>query len=280
MKAQTIGFIGQGWIGKNYADNFEDRGCEVIRYGKEELYSKNKERIRECELVFIAVPAPTTPKGYDASIIRETLSLIGKGHTAVIKSTLPLGLTAKLQKEFPDIYLVHSPEFLSVSTAREDADFPERNIVGIPEDTPIYRDIAQKVFDVLPEAPYSLLCSSEEAEMIKYAHNISGYFQVILFNLLYDVAATHECQWDTLKEAFTKDSMMSHRYLSPVDKGGRGAGGECLIKDFATFISLYKAALPKDTKGLEVLTALEAKNKNLLKSSGKDIDILRGVYGD
>jgi 3-hydroxyisobutyrate dehydrogenase-like beta-hydroxyacid dehydrogenase len=28
MKAK-IGFIGQGWIGKNYADDFEERGMEL-----------------------------------------------------------------------------------------------------------------------------------------------------------------------------------------------------------------------------------------------------------
>jgi len=34
MEKQKIGFIGQGWIGKNYADNFEERGFTVIRYAK------------------------------------------------------------------------------------------------------------------------------------------------------------------------------------------------------------------------------------------------------
>ncbi len=29
-----IGFIGQGWIGKNYADDFEHRGYRVVRYSR------------------------------------------------------------------------------------------------------------------------------------------------------------------------------------------------------------------------------------------------------
>lgn len=36
-----IGFIGQGFIGKNYADDFENRGYEVVRYALEEPYLKN-----------------------------------------------------------------------------------------------------------------------------------------------------------------------------------------------------------------------------------------------
>ena len=42
---KKIGFIGQGWIGKNYADDFERRGLEVVRYALEEPYVKNKDKI-------------------------------------------------------------------------------------------------------------------------------------------------------------------------------------------------------------------------------------------
>ena len=68
MSKIKIGFIGQGYVGKNYADDFERRGYKVVRYALEEPYRKNKEQIRDCDLVFIAVPTPTTPKGFDESI--------------------------------------------------------------------------------------------------------------------------------------------------------------------------------------------------------------------
>ena len=45
MKNKKIGFIGQGWIGKNYSDDFEKRGYEIVRYSLEEPYVKNKEKI-------------------------------------------------------------------------------------------------------------------------------------------------------------------------------------------------------------------------------------------
>ncbi len=61
-KNKKIGFIGQGWIGKNYADDFEKRGFEVVRYAQEEPYIKNKEAIADCDIVFIAVPTPSTPE--------------------------------------------------------------------------------------------------------------------------------------------------------------------------------------------------------------------------
>src|SRR3989344_5315259 len=97
-----IGFIGQGYVGKHNADDLESRGYSIILYAKEEPYNKNKEAIKDCDIVFIAVPAPTIPKGYDASIIRSVLPFTGIGKIVVLKSTMFPGLTEKIQKEFPD----------------------------------------------------------------------------------------------------------------------------------------------------------------------------------
>ena len=80
-----IGFIGQGWIGRHYADEFESRLYSTVRYSLEEPYIANKDLIKNCEVVFIAVPTPTTEEGFDESIVRDALTLVGEGKTAVIK---------------------------------------------------------------------------------------------------------------------------------------------------------------------------------------------------
>ena len=69
-KKILVGFIGQGFIGKSMADDFEDRGYKIVRYSKNG-FSANKEKIAECDFVFIAVPTPSTPKGFDDSILLE-----------------------------------------------------------------------------------------------------------------------------------------------------------------------------------------------------------------
>jgi UDP-glucose 6-dehydrogenase len=73
--------------------------------------------------------------------------------------------------------------------------------------------------------------------------------------------------------------MMSPYYNQPVHKGGRGAGGNCFVKDMAAFRHLYEEIL-EDKSGAEVLKALEKKNVELLKESGKSEDIIKGVYGE
>lgn len=273
-----IGFIGQGWIGKNYADDFEARGYSVVRYGLEPEYTANKEKIKECDFVFIAVPTPTKPTGFDLGSLRAVLRLVGEGKVAIIKSTVIPGSTKKLAQDFPHCTVIHSPEFLLEKTAAYNAAHPDRNVIGLPYFDEPHKIIARKILDVLPTAPYELICPSGEAELIKYAHNIHGYLQVVFANMLYDLGAAHGTDWERMKGAFAADPYMCDKYLNPIHKSGRGAGGGCFIKDFEAFIESYRESL-SDTTGLQALEAIRNKNLQLLKDSDKDLEKIKEVYG-
>ncbi len=278
MNKPLIGFIGQGFIGKNYADDFENRGYSVVRYSLEEPHINNKEKITECDIVFIAVNANTTPNGFDDSNIRSGLSLVGEGKVVVIKSTLLPGMTKTTQKDFPLITVLFSPEFLSEVTAAHDAANPFSNIVGLPVSDEKHQVAATCVQEILPKAPFSLICDSDEAEIIKYTHNVSGYTQIITFNLMYEIARTLGHDWGNIGKALLADPLISNRYSNPVHKSGRGAGGHCFIKDFAAIADVYEKIVG-DKDGINVLRSLEIKNKKLLRSSGKDENLLEEVYG-
>ncbi|PJA08598.1 hypothetical protein COX69_01860, partial [Candidatus Falkowbacteria bacterium CG_4_10_14_0_2_um_filter_48_10] len=307
-KTPTIGFIGQGWIGKNYADDFEKRGLTVVRYALEEPYVNNGGRLKNCDIVFVAVPTPSTPQGFDDFILRQAVKKAGAGKIVVIKSTIVPGTTVSIQDENPDKFILHSPEFLTESTAAYDAAHPMRNIIGLPRDDEIYRQKADAVLAVLPPAEYTLICLAPEAELIKYAGNCWFYFKVIYINLLYDLAQKLSCRWEVLRDALAADPRIGSSHLNPVHqsgekggeaaaagirpplkfnelhlepvhKGGRGAGGHCFIKDFAAFRGIF-AMLVKDDLGLQVLEAVEKKNIQLLLDSHKDLDLLEGVYGE
>lgn len=274
-----IGFIGQGFIGKNYADDFTNRGFEVVRYSMEEPHIQNKELIADCDIVFIAVPTPTTPKGFDDSIIRNVIKLVGKDKIAVIKSTILPGTTESLQKENLDIFVLNSPEFLRETSAAHDAANPDRNIIGIPINNEIYREKANAVLSVLPKAPYVLICASKEAELIKYAGNCFLFTKVVYMNMLYDLSEKLGANFQIVSDAMSSDPRIGKSHMMPVHSSGRGAGGHCFPKDFSAFRSLYENLLA-DPKGREALKAMEEKNIDLLVSSGKDIDLLKGVFGD
>ena len=279
-KKYLIGFIGQGWIGKNYADSFVDRGYDVVRYGLEAEHVGNKAKIALCDFVFIAVPTPTTPQGFDDRHVRSALTLVGEGKTAVIKSTIPPGTTRALQEAHPSITVIHIPEFLREAHARNDVDNPARLIVGIPHETESHRMSAEVLLQILPPAPHSRIVSAHEAEFIKYTHNAMGYATVVFMNVLYDLAQKEGVDWSLIKEAIIKNPWFPEKYLEPVHQGGRGAGGDCFIKDFAALTEMYKKDLPHDKKGIAFLDAMAAKNNQLLRDSGKSLELLKGVYGD
>lgn len=279
MAQPLVGFVGQGYVGGSYANNFERRKFGVVRYSLEKKYRMNKDRIKECDIVFICVPTPTTPRGFDARIVEQALFLVGAGKIAVIKSTLQPGTTRRLQKKFPRITILCSPEFLSVKTAQRDADRPFSNIVGMPHKSSRHTRAAKLVHSILPQARFSLTCGSEEAELIKYAHNFSGYTQIIAFNIVYDLARRLGADWAPIARAIAADPLIPNRYANPVHKKGRGAGGGCFIKDVAALSRLYGTLLNRDREGNAFLRALQEKNIALLLSSNKDRKLLEGVYG-
>lgn len=274
----TIGFIGQGYVGRSYADYFEDRGFSTVRYAVEAPYHKNRDRIRTCDVVFIATPTPTTPKGFDGSIVREAMRLLGRGTVAVIKSTVLPGTTEAIQRDYPAVYVLHSPEFLTEASAAYDVVHPARNIVGIPKKTATYRKKALLILSLLPKAPYEKIMSATEAELLKYGGNCWFYFKVVFMNLLYDLASVLGARWEVIQEALSADPRIGHTHLNPLHQGGRGAGGRCFIKDFAAFAGYY-AVVMKDRRGVAFLRAAQKKNIELLLESGKNLDLLKTVYG-
>lgn len=274
----TLGFIGQGYVGKSYADEFERRGYSVIRYSLEEEYRNNKENIKTCGTVFIAVPTPTTPEGSDTSIVEGALRLVEKGSIAVIKSTILPGVTKRLQKAFSDLVILFSPEFLSGATAAYEAAHPFINILGVPVEDKVHQEAAEQVMKLLPRAELEQVCDSTEAELIKYAHNVSAYIQIVFFNLLYDLAQKTGAAWEPIEKAIKADPFIPNRYASPLHKSGRGAGGHCFIKDFAAFRDLFEKLLPGDA-GVDFLRGVEKKNLTLLTKSGKDTSLLSSIYG-
>jgi nucleotide sugar dehydrogenase len=283
---QKIGFIGQGFIGKNYSDDFEDRGYQVVRYALEPQYAENKDKIKECNIVFIAVPTPTRGNVFDFTAVESVLELLNHETTAVIKSTLLPGTTDKLQLAFPDLYIVHSPEFLREASAKHDDSHPERNIIGISNNSEEYIKKANEVLEILPKSNFSKIMSAKEAELVKYIGNCYLYQKLVFFNQIYDLSISLGLDYENVREGAIADKRIGESHTRVVHASGhdlknpgRGAGGHCFIKDFKAFSDLYKLNLPEDELGINVLKFLQDKNNQYLKESNKDLDLLYSVYG-
>jgi len=289
MARMKLGFIGQGWIGKHLANYYENKGFSIVRFSKEPKYASNKNAISKCDIVFIAVPTPTTPRGFDPSILEDVIPLVGKGKIAVIKSTVLPGMTDALERAYPDRIILHSPEFLREKSVFQDIHYPERNIVGIPRTrlrNSAYKKAAARVHRIMPRAKYAVTCAATEAEITKYAGNAFLYAKVVFINLMYDLARAHRADWKIIAKNMKADSRIGSSHMDPIHqyrhlgrKNGRGAGGHCLIKDVAALRLHYAALLSGDKEGVALLKALEKKNNKLLADSRKDLKLLKGVYG-
>ena len=275
-----IGFIGVGFVGGNLASNFVARGyTDLVRYDLGE-FKENKDKIKECDVVFISVPTPTTPKGFDASILFQVIKIPMEGSVVIVKSTVPAETLRELQTRRPGLTVMHSPEFLTENLAEYDTFFPERNIIGISDkDDAVLYDKARKILEILPVANSKFICSYEESALIKYMGNSFFYVKNVFINMMYDLAVKYGCDWEMMHAMLVCDSRIHPAHTRVVHKDGRGAGGHCLIKDFAALKRIYRKHLPGDCAGIAFFNVTERRNIKLLKKTKKDLSLLKGVYG-
>ena len=276
-----IGFIGQGFVGKNMADSFEKRGYEVVRYSLDEKYVGNKEQIKDCAITFIAVPTPSTVYSVNLSAIHSAIDCIGRGNIAVIKSTVPPGTTDYLSKLYSKIRIIHSPEFLREKLARHDVDTPDRTFIGIPvrekqDGYQQYKELAQEIIDILPKSEYTAILNSDETELIKYAGNVFLTMKVIFANMIFDVCKSTGLNYEDVAAGFGADTRIGHSHLA-IDSTSRGAGGHCFIKDLEAFRQIYEESTGND-RGTKLLVAMVQKSNQLLNESGKDLELLKDIY--
>src|SRR3989338_9370677 len=153
----TVTIAGLGVVGSAMKTHFEAQGIDTAIYDPGKNYSDDTV-LRTSQTVFICVPTPYLENGgFDDSAIRDVLSRIGTGATAVIKSTVIPGTTEKLQEVYPNLKLLFSPEFLTEKTALEDFSHPTRQIVGFTEQS---ESEAGRILKMLPRAPYEKILPS------------------------------------------------------------------------------------------------------------------------
>src|SRR3990167_6116733 len=284
-KKFVLSVVGQGFVGKHLADWLEERGFRVIRIDKD----SNKKLYKTADIFFVCVPTPTRNLGFDGSIVAGVLAEIPEGSLVCIRSTVPPDFLMNLVKAFPSLVITHVPEFLDASNAKQDTESPRKLIIGADVGDGCEYEIHQLLHEILPnpaDEEKIQYCELEEAAFVKYASN--GFFMVknVYFNLLADIAHKKGWNFEDIRACVAMDDRIGHVHTNPVDKGGRGAGGPCLPKDFAVLANIMVNLYPIDYQygcvpNHKITFFKEVQDLNFynLLLSGKDPEIRQEVYG-
>ena len=317
-----IAVIGAGYVGLVTAACFSEFGYEVIcidndKYkikqlkkniipiyepGLSDLVKKNAKskyllfsnsisKIRDANIIFIAVGTPSSRRGDGEADLKFVFSVVndiskflkkGKKQLVITKSTVPVGTGKKIQNIIcelrpelinnKDYFVSSNPEFLREGSAIEDFMRPDRVVCGVTdkkaEETlkELYRPLN------LREAPV-LFTDIESAEIIKYASNAFLALKVSFINEIANLCEKTGGNVQMVAKGMGLDNRIGPKFLHP----GPGFGGSCFPKDTRALYASFKKNKIKNTLVKSVINfnedrkiSIVNKIKNLLKPNIKN----------
>jgi len=257
-----ICIVGYGYVGRSQARLLQGSGHDVNAWDPTAGFgnSDHLRRLENCDLAIVCVPTPAHEYGScDTSIVEAAVAHViatnRRDCLILIRSTVPPGTTETLSYRHGtptgvgsvvtrNVRIHFSPEFVVERTGDEARD---RMIVGGPRAAEVLGYFER----ALPAEARRVVCSTTEAEMVKYMTNAYLAVKVAFCTEVSDIAKTMGLDYQTLRELWLLDERVGRSHTM-VYGDRRGYGGKCL---------------PKDTLALEALARERGVRPHLLSAA-------------